>query len=192
GPGTTATTQPETPPNPETGPSARGSRHSTRSLPRRIQMTRMPTPMGAALVPRACRRFYRALTHRCQARPCSVKQAFVHSATGLSLHTGTRQHRADNGEGPRWAVSSAYCPGLDGETEIFAVRDDTHRHVALGIGLDRTPADGKRLRLDVGFEPAGMAEDDFARGEFLCRPCQREDGIVRGEHQRDNARAVFL
>jgi len=57
--------------------------------PRRIQMTRMPTPMGAALVPRACRRFYGALTLRWQARPCSVKQASVQSATGPSLRTGT-------------------------------------------------------------------------------------------------------
>src|SRR5262249_33346798 len=38
-------------------------------------------------------------------------------------HGHSGQHRADNGERPRCAASSTRCPGLDGETKIFAVRD---------------------------------------------------------------------
>src|SRR5438552_4630684 len=64
-------------------------------------------------------------------------------------------------------------PALDGEAEIRAVRDDTHRHVALAVRLDGAPADGERLRLDVGREPAGTAEDDLARAELVCRPRDR-------------------
>src|SRR5437667_8090469 len=50
---------------------------------------------------------------------------------------------------------------LEGEAEIPAVRDDTHRHVALAVRLDGAPADGERLRLDVRGEPAGTAEGDL-------------------------------
>jgi hypothetical protein len=110
-----------------------------------------------------------------------VKQAFVQSARRLLHFRSERsaQHRAGDGEEP--AASGAYCPvGLHGETEIFAVRHDTHARAPSVRPPPRRMA--KRLRLDVGFEPAGMAEDGFARSEFLCRPWHREDGIVRGEH----------
>src|SRR3989449_8003541 len=59
---------------------------------------------------------------------------------------------------------------LDREAEILAIRDDTHRHVALAVRLDGAPAAGERLRLDVRGEPAGPAEDDLACAELVRRP----------------------
>jgi hypothetical protein len=76
---------------------------------------------------------------------------------GTPVSIGPTMARAR--DGPR---AAPIVRGLDGETEIFAVRDDTHRHVALGIGLDRSPGMANASAWTSGSSPPEMAEDDFA------------------------------
>jgi hypothetical protein len=75
-------------------------------------MMRMPTPMRAALVPLSVPSIFRG------PKAPTAGSTLQHEATVRAVcngpftsHGHSGQHRADMVRGPRWAASSAYCPG---------------------------------------------------------------------------------
>src|SRR2546426_6102278 len=52
----------------------------------------------------------------------------------IAMTDGSNADSSDRCRRP--SGSNARSPALDGEAEILAVRDDTHRHVALAVRLD--------------------------------------------------------
>src|SRR5262245_13140084 len=78
------------------------------------------------------------------------------------------------------------------EAQILTIGDHANRHVALGVGLDGAPADREGLRLHVGRERARSAEYDLARAELLRGAGDREEWIVRRQHERHHALPVPL